>query len=153
MEQLIASPVGTLRLCEQDGCITGVYFAKQTQPDTAPCDSLILQQAVQQLNEYFQGERKTFQLPLAPKGTPFQMRVWQALQSIPYGVTWSYKQLAEAAGSPKGYRAAGLANNRNPISIIIPCHRVIGADGSLTGYGGGLEIKALLLELENKYDR
>ncbi|MCL2568671.1 MAG: methylated-DNA--[protein]-cysteine S-methyltransferase [Oscillospiraceae bacterium] len=139
------SPIGPLYLAEQDGAITHLKFtpilgeAKETP---------LLKQAAEQLDAYFAGTLQTFDLPLAPSGTPFQMRCWQELQKIPYGITWSYKMLAEAADSPKGYRAVGLANNRNPISIFIPCHRVVGASGSLTGYGGGLSNKSFLLELE-----
>jgi len=108
----------------------------------------VLLRAAQQLQAYFAGEAKDFDLPLDAQGTAFQMRVWQALQSIPYGQTRSYAQLAALVGSPKAARAVGLANGRNPLSIIVPCHRVIGADGSLTGYGGGLENKRFLLKLE-----
>ena len=104
-----------------------------------------------QLEQYFAGRRKTFELPLAPEGTAFQLKVWQALQEIPYGETRSYGQIARAVGNEKAARAVGMANNQNPISIIIPCHRVIGADGKLVGYGGGLERKACLLELERRH--
>ena len=104
--------------------------------------------AAKQLGEYFTGARKSFDLPLAPRGTDFQKAVWKALQDIPYGETRSYKQIAETIKSPKACRAVGMANNKNPIWIIIPCHRVIGADGSLTGYGGGLDMKEKLLKLE-----
>jgi len=103
-----------------------------------------------QLDEYFTGKRKHFDLPLQPKGTDFQRSVWKALQEIPYGETRSYKQIAEAIGNPKACRAVGLANNRNPIWIVIPCHRVIGSNGALTGYGGGLEMKQRLLEIEKR---
>ena len=105
-------------------------------------------EAATQIKEYLKGSRKDFDLPLKPEGTDFQLRVWQALLAIPYGETRSYQEIAEQAGNIKACRAVGLANNRNPIAIIIPCHRVIGKNGSLTGYGGGLEIKARLLELE-----
>lgn len=101
-----------------------------------------------QLAEYLRGERREFDLPLAPRGTEFQRRVWSALQEIPYGETRSYAELAEAAGSPRGYRAVGQANGRNPLGVVIPCHRVIAADGGLGGYTGGLERKRKLLELE-----
>ncbi len=102
-----------------------------------------------QLNEYFRGERKTFDLPLALCGTPFQLKVWEALQTIPYGDTRSYKEIAIQVGSPKGCRAVGMANNKNPIPIIIPCHRVVGGNGKLVGYAGGLDKKEYLLEVEN----
>jgi len=104
-----------------------------------------------QLDEYFEGKREQFDLPLAPRGTPFQQQVWQALQRIPYGRTWSYAELAEHIHNPKAIRAVGTANGANPISIIIPCHRVIGSNGTLTGYAGGLERKQLLLQLEGAW--
>ena len=101
-----------------------------------------------QLQEYLTGKRQTFELILHPEGTDFQKAAWQALMEIPYGQTWTYRQQAESISKPKAVRAIGMANHRNPIPIFIPCHRVIGADGSLTGYGGGLEIKQSLLDLE-----
>ena len=104
----------------------------------------------QELEEYFAGTRQTFDLPLAPKGTAFQQKVWAALREIPYGQTRSYGEIAAIVGNPKASRAVGMANNQNPISILIPCHRVIGKDGSLTGYGGGTEKKKWLLELEQR---
>ena len=109
----------------------------------------LMKEAVKQLQEYFQGVRKNFELPLAPKGTVFQQKVWKALQEVPYGETRSYKQIACVAGNEKASRAVGMANNRNPIPIIIPCHRIIGANGKLIGYAGGLEVKEYLLNLEN----
>jgi len=108
----------------------------------------LLRRAGEQLTAYFEGRRRTFSLPLAPVGTPFQRRVWTELQRIPYGETLPYSQLARRAGRPRAIRAAGAANGKNPISIVIPCHRVVGKDGSLTGYGGGLETKQALLDLE-----
>ncbi|PAS30562.1 cysteine methyltransferase, partial [Vibrio cholerae] len=101
-------------------------------------------------DEYFSGQRTQFELPLAASGTAFQQSVWHALCKIPYGEIWSYQQLAEAIGNPKAVRAVGLANGKNPISIIVPCHRVVGKNGQLTGYAGGLERKAFLLELEQR---
>lgn len=141
---------GGLLLAEEDGFITGLDFLKDTPlPEgTAGAASPVLLRAKRQLEEYFAGSRRSFELPLAPKGTPFQMRCWEALQKIPYGATATYADIARAAGSPKGFRAAGLACNRNPVSIIIPCHRVIGSNGSLVGFGGGLEVKAFLLRFE-----
>ena len=109
--------------------------------------------AIAELREYFAGERRTFTVPLAPAGTPFQLRVWRALLEIPYGETTSYGELAQRLGQPTASRAVGLANGSNPIPVIIPCHRVIGANGSLTGYGGGLPIKQRLLALERSGDR
>ena len=110
----------------------------------------LLKEAFRQLDEYLDGKRQGFDLPLAPQGTPFQQKVWQALQTIPYGETRSYKQIAEQIGNPLGCRAVGMANNKNPIGIIIPCHRVIGANGKLVGYAGGLDLKTQLLNLEKK---
>ena len=139
------SPIGPLYIAEENGAITHLVFSPLPgESGTSP----LLEQSKEQLTAYFNGSLQQFDLPLAPKGTPFQQRVWQALQTIPYGQTWSYKALAEAAQSPRGFRAVGLANNRNPISILIPCHRVVGISGSLTGYGGGLDKKAFLLNLE-----
>mgnify|MGYP003589902639 CR=1 FL=1 len=103
-----------------------------------------------QLKEYFDGKRMVFDLPIAPEGTPFQLKVWQALQLIPYGELISYKSIAQTIGNPKAVRAVGGANRKNPIPIIVPCHRVIGSDNSLTGYGGGLEIKKRLIDLERQ---
>ena len=116
--------------------------------DVAEQPTPLLLRAFAQLEEYLAGVRKKFDLPLAPAGTPFQRKVWNALEQIPYGQTRSYRQIAEAVNSPKGFRAVGMANNRNPIAVFIPCHRVIGADGSMVGYGGGLDIKKHLLRLE-----
>lgn len=142
----IASPVGKLTLVQEGEALTGLFFHSR---ELGQAETPLLLRAEQELNEYFQGSRREFDLPLAPKGTEFQRRVWQALCTIPYGETRSYQDLAILSGCPKGYRAVGMANNRNPISILIPCHRVIGKDGSLTGYGGGLETKAFLLKLES----
>jgi methylated-DNA-[protein]-cysteine S-methyltransferase len=108
----------------------------------------ILRQAAAELREYFAGRRRQFNVPVAPAGTAFQLEVWAALTTIPYGTTWSYAHLARAIGHPQAVRAVGAANGANPIGIIIPCHRVIGSDGSLTGFGGGLPLKRRLLELE-----
>ena len=103
---------------------------------------------VRELNEYFAGARRQFSFPLDLRGTPFQLKCWRALLKIPYGETRTYADIARAVGCPQGYRAVGLANNRNPIAIVVPCHRVIASDGTLCGYGGGLEVKRKLLELE-----
>ena len=111
-------------------------------------DAKALREPREQLLEYFAGERRSFELPLAPQGTPFQLNVWNALAQIPYGATWSYGELAIRIGSPKAVRAVGAANGRNPLPIVLPCHRVIGSDGSLTGFGGGLPLKQFLLEHE-----
>ena len=146
----ISSPVGPLTL-ESDGqAITGLYF--QRRDGGLPGEQLPLHcQAAAQLAEYFAGRRKTFSLPLAPRGTEFQRLVWQALLTIPYGETRSYGEIAAAVGRPRACRAVGMANHRNPISILIPCHRVIGSGGALVGYGGGLAIKEALLRLEREH--
>ncbi len=146
-----ASPVGTLRIVENGRGITAIKYLKNFRilpADACEKETPLLKQAITELKAYFAGQRRHFDLPLDEQGTDFQKRVWAALREIPYGQTRSYKQIAEAAGSPHGYRATGMANNRNPISIVTPCHRVIGANGMLTGYGGGLDIKKKLLELE-----
>lgn len=130
----------------------GCEQAADSQKDTESgrCESPLLRQAALELEEYFEGQRQSFDLPLAPVGTPFQQKVWKALREIPYGETASYGQIAAKVGSPRGARAVGMACNRNPILILIPCHRVIGADGSLTGFGGGLDMKEKLLGLERQ---
>lgn len=140
----ILSPFGLLTLTEENGAITALRFGGSAANDASP----VLDAAETQLREYFAGERQSFDLPLAPAGTPFQRAVWDALCAIPYGETRTYAQIAAAIGSPKACRAVGMANNRNPIAILIPCHRVIGASGSLTGYAGGLDVKQALLALE-----
>ena len=147
------SPIGTVRIVERGGHIVRLDLgpAAPFEPLTgvAEQETPLLLQAFDQLSGYLAGVRKEFDLPLAPAGTAFQRKVWDALLHIPYGQTRSYRQIAEAVGSPRGFRAVGMANNRNPIAVFIPCHRVIGADGSMVGYGGGLEIKVKLLEREN----
>lgn len=152
---LIDSPVGPLRLASDGEHLTGVFFAQhrhapedlgeQVAPEVAP---QVLRDAADQLGEYFGGERRDFDLPTAAEGTDFQRRVWAALETIPYGQTWSYGQLAAAVGQPGAARAVGLANGKNPVSIVVPCHRVVGSDGSITGYGGGVARKQQLLDLE-----
>lgn len=124
--------------------LTAIRFGADGAQDASP----LLDAAEAQLREYFAGTRRTFDLPLAPRGTAFQQRVWAALRAIPYGETRTYGELAAAIGSPSASRAVGMANHHNPIPIVIPCHRVIGANGTLTGYAGGLEIKRKLLALE-----
>ena len=118
------------------------------QPLSVGSSNALTEQVFRQLDEYFAGTRRTFDVPFRLHGTPFQLAVWAALRQIPYGQTRSYKQIAEAIGRPAACRAVGMANNRNPLLLIIPCHRVIGADGSLTGYAGGLPMKQALLTLE-----
>jgi len=145
------TPVGTLGIVENGVAITEVYFEKENRHmDVRLAETKLIKETCTQLQEYFEGKRKAFNLPLAPKGTPFQLKVWNALQNIPYGETRSYKDIAIAAGNFQASRAVGMANNRNPISIIIPCHRVIGSNGKLVGYGGGLHIKEYLLDLEKQ---
>jgi methylated-DNA-[protein]-cysteine S-methyltransferase len=153
------SPIGRLLLRSDGVALTGLYMDACGQPlpevsatgsgcwTHAP-DGGPLPQTVRQLEEYFAGTRREFDLPLRLEGTAFQQRVWRVLAEIPYGVTWSYGELARRIDNPNASRAVGLANGRNPISILVPCHRVIGADGSLTGYGGGLERKRWLLAHE-----
>ena len=139
------TPVGLMTLVEENGALTEAIFGGSNEPQT---QTPLLAQAFEQLDEYFAGKRQTFDLPLKPVGTPFQLACWQALQTIPYGQTVSYGEQAARVGKPKACRAVGMANHRNPISIIIPCHRVVGKNGSLTGYGGGLAAKEYLLKLE-----
>ncbi len=150
----LESPVGTLLLAGDSQALRMVSFqsSKHAEPPQADWkqDKAPFAEVIRQLRAYFRGERKEFDLPLAPEGTEFQLRVWNRLRTIPYGETISYAQLAERIGNPKAVRAVGLANGSNPIPIIIPCHRVIGSDGSLTGFGGGLLTKKMLLELESK---
>ena len=155
---VIPSPVGDLMLAATDTHIVTVRFAPHSPADAerrgwtraqggTPADE-ILAEAERQLGAYFAGERTTFDLPIAAQGTDFQKDVWNALRAIPFGGTISYGELARRIGDPKAMRAVGAANGRNPIPIIVPCHRVIGADGSLTGFGGGLERKRWLLAHE-----
>jgi methylated-DNA-[protein]-cysteine S-methyltransferase len=146
------SPVGPLLLAGSADALTHLHFQAAPRPLRPAaewrCDAAPFAAVLAQLQEYFAGARRTFCLPLAPRGTPFQLTVWQALQAIPYGETRSYGELARRIGLGGGARAVGLANGANPLPIIVPCHRVIGADGSLTGFGGGLPIKRALLSLE-----
>ncbi len=148
----IDSPIGELTLTSEEGMLTGIQMHEQKHlkeiPSTFLRDDRGLADAIEQLNAYFAGELRDFDLPMRMHGTEFQRRVWAALCEIPYGETISYGELARWVGNPKASRAVGLANGRNPVAIVVPCHRVIGADGSLTGYGGGLERKVWLLEHE-----
>jgi methylated-DNA-[protein]-cysteine S-methyltransferase len=145
------SDFGSIGITENNGRITNVYITGDELPkDMELYETPLLKEAVRQLEGYFAGELKVFTLPLEPDGTAFMKKVWSALCEIPYGKTATYRDIAEKVGNPKAARAVGLANNRNPIPIFIPCHRVIGADGSLTGYRGGLEIKKRLLDLEKE---
>jgi methylated-DNA-[protein]-cysteine S-methyltransferase len=151
----VASPIGTLLLTSDGSALTGLFTAPERKAYATEGwlqDAAIapLAATARQLSEYFAGTRREFDLPLRLDGTPFQQRVWRELVEIPYGETWSYGQLATRIGNPKASRAVGLANGQNPISILVPCHRVIGANGSLTGYGGGLERKRWLLSHEGR---
>lgn len=142
------TPLGKIVIIENGEAITGVIFG-EVLPDGVNCrETALIKSAYQQLQEYFAGKRQRFDLPLSPQGTVFQQKVWQALRQIPYGAVCSYQDIARAIGNDKACRAVGGANNKNPIAIIIPCHRVIGANGSLVGYGGGLPLKRKLLALE-----
>jgi methylated-DNA-[protein]-cysteine S-methyltransferase len=150
----IESPVGKLKLVASSNALVAVLWPRE-QPNRVKLDAatLDLQQPIlleteRQLTEYFSGERTEFDLPLQPAGSEFQKKVWRALRDIPFGQTRSYLDLARAVGSSKGARAVGAANGKNPLSIIVPCHRVVGSDGSLTGFAGGIETKAALLALE-----
>lgn len=137
--------LGILEIVFDEEYILGVGFVNQKQKASP---STLSKQAVKELGEYFEGKRKTFSLPLNMQGTEFQKQVWRALQDIPYGQTCSYKDIAVKIGKPNASRAVGQANNKNPLSILVPCHRVIGALGNLVGYGGGLNRKEWLLEME-----
>lgn len=154
---VIDSVLGPLTIVAEDGKIRCLYMDLQRHrpgdnelgaPEPRGRDAEPLRAAADQLDAYFAGELMTFNLPLAPRGSEFQLRVWTALREIPYGQTESYGELAERIGSPGSTRAVGLANGKNPIGVIIPCHRVVGSDGSLIGYGGGLDRKRRLLDLE-----
>jgi methylated-DNA-[protein]-cysteine S-methyltransferase len=153
----LKSPVGLLRLYATEGALTGIYLENQkgipaltaSERDDLP----VLLAARRQLEEYFAGERVSFELPLEPAGTPFQQSVWKALREIPLGVTWSYAQLARHVGRASAARAVGAANGKNPLSIVVPCHRVVGTDGALTGYAGGVSAKRWLLEHEQRIRR
>ncbi len=156
------SPIGPLLLAASDRGLRALYMDAHRhapeRPDPRWTEAVadgsarraVIERACRQLDEYFAGERVDFDLPLDLDGTVFQRSVWQALRAIGYGQTLSYGELARRVGNPKAVRAVGLANGRNPVSIVVPCHRVIGADGSMTGYGGGIERKRFLLALETK---
>ena len=153
----IESPVGPLYLIGSDSKLNGIYFcvnwpdAKKKFQDACEGDSPVFTKAEKQLSEYFSGERKEFSLPLDPIGTEFQKKAWFALQDIPYGKTSTYKAQAEAIKSPLAMRAVGRANGLNPLCIVLPCHRVVGSDGSLTGFAGGLDTKEFLLRHEDAF--
>jgi methylated-DNA-[protein]-cysteine S-methyltransferase len=154
----VDSPVGPLLIAGNDAGLQLIEFPSPRHPMPRDAswhegDHAVLQRAREQLDEYFAGRRQGFDLPLAPQGTEFQRQVWWELASIPFGRTISYAELAQRVGRPTATRAVGAANGRNPIPIVLPCHRVIGADGSLTGFGGGLPTKQFLLRLEGALPR
>ncbi|MFQ5576494.1 MAG: methylated-DNA--[protein]-cysteine S-methyltransferase [Anaerolineae bacterium] len=143
------SEIGWLEICGSHTAVTGINFVERAVAvagDAPP----VLRACAQQLEAYFAGRRRRFELPLQPQGTPFQQRVWRALADIPFGQTVTYAELARRVGNPRGFRAVGNANGKNPVSIVIPCHRVVGSDGGLTGYGGGLWRKQWLLAHESR---
>ena len=145
---LINTPLGDMLAVEADGALTALDFLPEGAQVAAGDDTPLLRRVKAQLTAYFAGELQAFDLPIKPRGTDFQQKVWQRLLNIPYGETRSYGQIAREIGQPGASRAVGQANNRNPIAIVVPCHRVVGASGSMTGYGGGLPRKEALLELE-----
>jgi methylated-DNA-[protein]-cysteine S-methyltransferase len=149
MKACYQSPVGTITITENNGLIESVSF--QEEAELCNDQSPVIEKCITQLDEYFSGKRKDFDLPLGQKGTEFQKRVWDALSTIPYGKTTSYLALSKQLGDVKAIRAVGTANGRNNLAIIVPCHRVIGSDSSLTGYAGGLWRKKWLLEHEGKH--
>ncbi len=147
-----AYPPGTIGIAEENGFICSVFFdSGEGLPDVTAAQTPLIQKAAAQLFEYFEGKRTRFDLPLNPHGTEFQKSVWNALQAIPFGQTRSYKDIAAQMGNPRASRAVGMACNRNPVLIIVPCHRVIGQNGNLTGYAEGLAVKQYLLQLEKRY--
>lgn len=146
--QYFPSPVGRLRLVSNGAALMRIEFENLQGTDGDEQADLVLQQTAQQLGEYFVNKRRTFELPLAAQGTEFQQQVWAALRAIPFGELRSYRDIAAVVGNVKAVRAVGAANGRNPIPIVVPCHRVIGSNGKLTGFAGGLEAKQTLLELE-----
>ncbi len=144
------TPIGRLQVFADAEYITGISFFEKRVTSVVEEETPLIKKMYLQLKEYFDGKRQLFDVPLRLEGTIFQQLTWNALLEIPYGETRSYKQIAEAIGKPAACRAVGMANNRNPIPILIPCHRVVGANGSLTGYAGGLDVKMRLLELEKR---
>lgn len=144
------TPLGLIEITEDGQGITGLLLIKERDKDIVLNETPLLKAAICELREYLSGERREFTIPLNPKGTEFQQKVWSELKKVPYGETRSYKEIAIAIGNPKAARAIGMANNKNPIMIIIPCHRIIGASGKLVGYAGGMEMKVQLLDLEGR---
>ena len=142
--------IGSITLVEMDGAISSISTSDKVGGECKCVETPLIQRAISQIREYLEGKRKTFDFPIAWQGTSFQIKVWEELRKIPYGETRSYGQIAQAVGNPKASRAVGMANNRNPLLIVVPCHRVVGADGNLVGYAAGLPIKKHLLELESR---
>ncbi len=143
--------LGPLTLTEEDGALTRLLFGEDAPAQARREETPLLRRAFEELEAYLAGGLREFDLPLHARGTPFQRRCWEALLDIPYGRTRTYAQQAQAVGSPRACRAVGMANHRNPLPILIPCHRVVGSDGSLTGYAGGLWVKRTLLEIEHAW--
>lgn len=146
-ETYVKSLEGWLKLVGDENAVTAINFVKAKSITKAP-PTAVLKKAARELEEYFAGKRRRFTFKMSPSGTDFQKKVWKALEQIPYGETRTYGEIARAIGKPKAARAVGMANNRNPLSIVVPCHRVIGSTGDLVGYGGGLSLKTKLLKLE-----
>lgn len=153
MHTWIDTPIGALLLVGGEDGLSAISFAKNGVAADPPVGSVARREgfaeAIEQLDAYFERKLRSFELNLRPKGTPFQLRVWEALRAIPYGETRSYSDVARTIGKPDAVRAVGTANGANPLPIVVPCHRVLGADGSLTGFGGGLRVKRFLLDLES----
>ena len=150
----LETPIGPLTVTATKKAVTAIRFGTEVPEGSARCTATeatpLLRKAAEEIGEYFAGSRRKFTLPLAPEGSPFQQKVWEALRTIPYGETRTYKQIAIHIGHNQSFRAVGMANNRNPIVIVVPCHWVIGYDGKLTGYAGGLDVKEQLLALEKR---
>jgi methylated-DNA-[protein]-cysteine S-methyltransferase len=143
--------IGRIGIAEEDGCITNLYFETDAVPPDAELrETEVIREGFRQLEAYLAGDLESFSVPVAPHGTAFMSAVWKILCAVPYGETASYKEIAAAAGNPKAFRAVGLASNRNPVPLFIPCHRVIGSNGKMVGYRGGLDVKRKLLELEKR---
>ena len=147
---ILKTKLGNIVIKEEDGCITKVYFEREETKVEPTTETWLIKKTKKELAEYLEGKRKRFDIPVQTKGTPFQEKVWNALKQIPYGQTKSYQEIAILIGNPKAVRAVGMANHRNPVGILIPCHRVIGKNGKLVGYAGGLSKKEALLKLEKK---
>jgi methylated-DNA-[protein]-cysteine S-methyltransferase len=148
--RIVASPLGAIELAASVAGLTRISFVDGGISAKQPIQNVHLDAAEQQLSDYFAGSRRTFELALAPHGTPFQVAAWEVLGTIPFGSTMTYGEQAAALGKPRSVRAVGGANGRNPLAIVVPCHRVIGANGQLTGYASGIERKRWLLEFEQK---